>query len=197
MQIFNIQTIFMKCYFLFHQNFDKLLCNLLLSLNPRSFSFLPCNNIYLDPLLCLLNHCLLFSKTHLSSCRVINCKTSQNSEEDRGQKVLSGCLFVTHETCQMCSVCVYTIICKNFFNQKVLHWGICHTLIKFRKYRINWDASKYETHDLNKFRKYHINCDLSKCHSKMWMIESVVASIFFCKVGHWIWFTLPCMCSKY
>ena len=106
MQIFNILMIFMKCNFLFHQNFDKLLCNLLLSLNPRSFSFLPCNNIYLDPLLCLLNHCLLFSKTHLSSCRVINCKTSQNSEEDRGQKVyMVVCLL--HMKHVKCAVCVH------------------------------------------------------------------------------------------
>ena len=106
MQISNILIIFMKCYFLFHQNFDKLLCNLLLSLNPRSFSFLPCNNIYLDPLLCLLNHCLLLAKPIYPLAGLLIAKLHKTRKKIGGKKFdLVVCLL--HMKHVKCAVCVH------------------------------------------------------------------------------------------
>ena len=104
MQILNILMIFMKRYFLFHQNFDKLLCNLLLSWSPQFLYFLSpvitfiCPLLcyffvisshvitFICPLLCLLNHSLLFSKTHLSSLGLLIAKLHKTGKKIGSRK---------------------------------------------------------------------------------------------------------------
>ena len=113
-QIFNILMIFMKFYFLFRQNdFDKLLCNLLFSLNtnflfPLSIAFIQtsslCNCFQRKTIYPKVG--LLIAKLH---------KTLKKMGEGKSYLVF----FVTYETFQVYTVRLFSIIRKHKYSNLI------------------------------------------------------------------------------